>query len=248
MSFATSTTLCTGRPTLRPIWRGSRLADLLVVEKRLERIVLERQRGKRENPEEVRLLEECLKTLEASRPLRFTPETAELPLLRGYSFLSAKPLLLLINQPEENVSPLPPRFAEALQAPVLEITGKLEMELAQLSPDEASEFMGEMGLQQLARDRVIQRSYSLLDLISFFTANEQEVRSWAVRRGTPALKAAGVVHSDMERGFIRAEVVSYEDLEGSGSYAAAQKRGLVRLEGRDYIVKDGDVIFFRFNV
>jgi ribosome-binding ATPase YchF (GTP1/OBG family) len=108
--------------------------------------------------------------------------------------------------------------------------------------------MEEMGIETLARDRVIKSSYRLLDLISFFTTNEQEARAWTIRRGTPALKAAGVVHSDMERGFIRAEVVSFDDLEKAGSYPVAQKQGVVRLEGKDYIVQDGDVIFFRFHV
>jgi hypothetical protein len=122
------------------------------------------------------------------------------------------------------------------------------MELAQLSPDEASEFMVEMGLETLAREQVIQASSQLLGLISFFTTNEQEARAWTVKAGTPALQAAGVVHSDMERGFIRAEVVQYDDLEDAGSYAVAQKQGLVRLEGKEYIVQDGDVIFFRFKV
>ncbi|UCE84379.1 MAG: redox-regulated ATPase YchF [Deltaproteobacteria bacterium] len=224
------------------------LADLLVVEKRLERIAAERQRGKKENPEEVRLLQECQEILEASRPLRSQPGISEIPLMRGFSFLSAKPLLILVNQPEEDVPPLPVEVTDGTIAPQLEIVGKLEMELAQLSPDEASEFMVEMGLETLAREQVIQASSQLLGLISFFTTNEQEARAWTVKAGTPALQAAGVVHSDMERGFIRAEVVQYDDLEGAGSYAVAQKQGLVRLEGKEYIVQDGDVIFFRFKV
>jgi ribosome-binding ATPase YchF (GTP1/OBG family) len=108
--------------------------------------------------------------------------------------------------------------------------------------------MPELGVQGLARDRVIVASHELLDLISFFTANEREVRAWNVKQDTPAVKAAGVVHSDMERGFIRAEVVAYKELEAAGSYAAAQKKGLIRLEGKEYVVQDGDVIFFRFHV
>ncbi len=224
------------------------LADLLVVEKRLERIAAERKRGKKENPEEVRLLQECQEILETSHPLRARPEISDFPVLRGFSFLSAKPLLILVNQPEENVPPLPGEVTDRAVAPYLEIVGKLEMELAQLSPDDSIEFMEEMGLETLARDQVIKASYQLLGLISFFTTNEQEARAWTIKHGTPALKAAGVVHSDMERGFIRAEVVHYNDLEDAGSYAAAQKKGLVRLEGKDYVVQDGDVIFFRFKV
>ncbi len=224
------------------------LADLLVVEKRLERIATERTRGKKENPEEVRLLLECQKTLEASRALRFQADTLSIPIMKGFSFLSVKPVLILINQPEEDTPPLPAEITDETIAPYLEIVGKLEMELAQLSPDEAEEFMEELGFETLARDQVIQASSKLLGLISFFTTNEQEARAWTIRKGTPALRAAGVVHSDMERGFIRAEVVPYYDLEGAGSYGAAQKQGLVRLEGKEYVVQDGDVIFFRFSV
>ena len=224
------------------------ISDLIVVEKRLERIATDRKRGKKEDPQELRLLEQCRGTLEAGRPLRTEGAVADAPSLRGYTFLSAKPMLVLVNQAEGGSgSPSPLRSAETWP-PSIEIVGKLEMELAQLPPAEAAEFMTELGVEGLARDRVILASHELLDLISFFTANEREVRAWNVRRGTPAVRAAGVVHSDMERGFIRAEVVAYKGLEAAGSYAAAQKKGLVRLEGKEYIVQDGDVIFFRFHV
>ena len=224
------------------------LADLLVVEKRLERIATERKKGRKENPEEVRLLEECLQILEASRALRLRAKMLDVPIMRGYSFLSAKPMLNLVNQPEEEVQTLPDEITNGTMGPFLEIVGKLEMELAQLSPEDASEFMEELGLKTLARNQVIQASSRLLGLISFFTANEQEARAWTISQGTPALKAAGVVHTDMERGFIRAEVVNFDELESAGNYAAAQKQGLVRLEGKDYVVQEGDVIFFRFKV
>ncbi len=224
------------------------LADLLVVEKRLERIAAERKRGKKENPAEVRLLQECKKTLETSHALRSQVDWLDVPVMRGFSFLSGKPVLILINQAEEDVPPLPAEIRDETIAPCLEIVGKLEMELAQLSPDEAGEFMEELALEVLARDQVIQACSKILGLISFFTTNEQEARAWTIRKGAPALKAAGVVHSDMERGFIRAEVVHYDDLKDAGSYGAAQKQGLVRLEGKEYVVQDGDVIFFRFSV
>ncbi|HVO85044.1 MAG TPA: DUF933 domain-containing protein, partial [Syntrophobacteria bacterium] len=224
------------------------ISDLVVAEKRLERITTDRKRGKKEDPQELRLLEECRKTLEAGRPLRSEAAIADAPSLRGYTFLSAKPMLVLVNQAEGGTGTVSPVARAETWPPVVEIVGKLEMELAQLPPAEAAEFMTELGLEGLARDRVIVASHELLDLISFFTANEREVRAWNVRRGTPALMAAGVVHSDMERGFIRAEVVAYKELEAAGSYAAAHKKGLVRLEGKDYIVQDGDVIFFRFHV
>jgi GTP-binding protein YchF len=224
------------------------LADLLVVEKRLERIATERKKGKKESTEEVRLLEQCLATLEASNALRPLADVLDVPIMRGFSFLSAKPMLILVNQPEEDVQRLPKEITDGTMGPHLEIVGKLEMELAQLSPEEAGEFMGELGLEALAREQVIQASSRLLGLISFFTANEQEARAWTIKEGSSALRAAGVVHTDMERGFIRAEVVASDDLEKAGNYAGAQKQGLVRLEGKDYIVQDGDVIFFRFKV
>jgi GTP-binding protein YchF len=224
------------------------ISDLIVAEKRLERIASDRRRGKKEDPQELRLLEECRNTLEAGRPLRSEAAIADAPLLRGYTFLSAKPMLVLVNQAEGGTESGSPFRRAETWPPVVEIMGKLEMELAQLSPEEAAEFMTELGVHGLARDRVIVASHELLDLISFFTANEREVRAWNVRRGTPAVKAAGVVHSDMERGFIRAEVIAYKELEVAGSYAAAQKKGLVCLEGKEYIVQDGDVIFFRFHV
>jgi GTP-binding protein YchF len=224
------------------------LADLLVVEKRLERIATERKKGKKENPEEMRLLEQCLETLEAGNVLRPLGDLLDVPIMRGYSFLSAKPMLMLVNQPEENVQKLPEEITDGAMGPYLEIVGKLEMELAQLSPEEAGEFVEELGLEALAREQVIQASFRLLGLICFFTANEQEARAWTIKEDSSALRAAGVVHTDMERGFIRAEVVAYDRLENAGSYAGAQKQGLVRLEGKDYIVQDGDVIFFRFKV
>jgi GTP-binding protein YchF len=224
------------------------LSDLVVIEKRLDRIATDRKRGKREDPQELQLLEGCRRTLEESRPLRTAPALAGAPVLRGYSFLSAKPVLVLINQPEESAAESPLEQSLGTTLSVLEIMGKLEMELGQLAPEEAAEFMAELGVTTMARDRVIVASHDLLNLISFFTANEREVRAWTVKAGTPVIKAAGVVHSDMERGFIRAEVVAFHDLQQVGSYVAAQKKGLVRLEGKDYVVRDGDVIFFRFRV
>jgi GTP-binding protein YchF len=223
-------------------------SDLVVIEKRLERMAIDRKRGKREDPQELKLLDGCRRTLEEGRPLRTEPVLAGAPLLRGYSFLSAKPMLILINQPEEHASESPPAQGVGTRLSVLEIMGKLEMELGQLAPEEAAEFMAELGVPTMARDRVVVASYEILNLISFFTANEREVRAWNVKAGTSAIKAAGAVHSDMERGFIRAEVIAFPDLQKAGSYAAAQKKGLVRLEGKEYVVRDGDVIFFRFHV
>ncbi|HYA03230.1 MAG TPA: redox-regulated ATPase YchF [Syntrophobacteria bacterium] len=224
------------------------LSDLIVIEKRLERIAADRKRGKREDFQELQLLEGCRRTLEESRALRTETTLAEAPALRGYSFLSAKPVLVLINQPEEGAPESPLEQSVRTRVSVLKIMAKLEMELGQLAPEEAVEFIADLGVKTMARDRVIVASYELLNLISFFTANDREVRAWTVKAGATAIKAAGVVHSDMERGFIRAEVIAFHDLQQAGSYAAAQKKGLVRLEGKDYIVRDGDVIFFRFHV
>ncbi len=128
------------------------------------------------------------------------------------------------------------------------IRGKLEEELAQMGPEEAALFLEEFGVTASATDRVIQRSYDLLGLMSFFTVGEDEVRAWTIRKETPAVEAAGAIHTDIQKGFIRAEVVSYDDLMAAGSHAEARKRGTVRLEGKTYTVCDGDIINFRFNV
>jgi ribosome-binding ATPase YchF (GTP1/OBG family) len=128
------------------------------------------------------------------------------------------------------------------------VRGKLEQELAQMAAEEAAEFLNEFDIPASAMDRVIQQSYRVLNLISFFTIISNEVRAWTLKRGTPALEAADVIHSDMKKGFIRAEVVSYQDLMDAGSYAEAKKQGTVRLEGKAYEVQDGDIIQFRFNV
>jgi GTP-binding protein YchF len=223
------------------------LGDLLVVEKRLERLEMDQKRGKKSNPEELSLLTRCREQLEAEAPLRRIPELAGAPLLRGFTFLSAKPMLVLYNnEDEDDVLPvaqdLPPD--EACMA----VRGKLEQELAQMDAEEAEVFLAEFHISASAMDRVIKRSYALLGLISFFTVGEDEVRAWTIKKETPALDAAEVIHSDIKKGFIRAEVLAYEDLTAAGSYAEARKKGTVRLEGKTYEVKDGDIINFRFNV
>ncbi len=223
------------------------LSDLIVVEKRLERLALDAKRGKKPNPEEVALLERCREHLEAEQPLRGIPELAEAKLLRGYAFLSAKPMLALFNNGDDDET-LPPREAPGPNEDAMVIRGKLELELSQMSDEEAAEFLSEFNISTPARNRVIRRSYDLLGLISFFTVGDDEVRAWTIRGNTPALEAAGVIHSDIQQGFIRAEVVSYDDLMAAGSYAEARKQGTVRLEGKTYTVQDGDIINFRFNV
>ena len=168
--------------------------------------------------------------------------------------MSAKPLLLVFNIGEERLpeaSSLEEEWRTKYRRPQLDVAvlcGKLEMELAQLDDAEAQEFRSAMGLEESALNRMIRLSYELLGLVSFFTVVSDEVKAWTIHRDTPAVKAAGKVHSDMERGFIRAEVISYEDLVRCGSIAEGRKRGLVHVEGKSYTVKDGDVITFLFNV
>ncbi|MFH1091884.1 MAG: DUF933 domain-containing protein, partial [Pseudomonadota bacterium] len=189
---------------------------------------------------------EVKKYLEEEAPLRKAAQAAS-PLLRGYGFLSAKPMLVLFNNPDE-VDALPEAGDICRYENCLVIRGKLEQELTQMSAEEAEEFLSEFGITASAMDRVIKRSYEVLGLISFYTVGDDEVRAWTIRQGTEAVDAAEAVHTDMKKGFIRAEVVSFNDLMTAGGMAEARKQGLVRLEGKTYQVQDGDVIYFRFNV
>ena len=223
------------------------LADLMVAEKRIERIEVDHQRGKKMDAEEQALLIECRQCLESEMPLRKRPGLSSAPKLRGFTFLSAKPVLILFNN-EDDDDRLPQAKGLIAQEACLVVRGKLEQELAQMAADEAAEFLNEFNIPASAMDRVIQQSYQVLNLISFFTIISNEVRAWTLRNGTPALEAAEVIHSDMKKGFIRAEVVSFKDLTDAGSYAETKKRGTVRLEGKAYEVQDGDIVQFRFNV
>ena len=224
------------------------LADLVVVEKRLERLEMDRKRGKLTDPEELSLLGQCRERLEAEIPLRSHPELAQAPQLRGFAFVSAKPVLVLFNN-EDDDDGLPEVAGDgAGRVDGMVIRGKLEQELSQMTAAEAREFLDEFEITASAMDRVIARSYALLGLISFFTVGEDEVRAWTIRKETPAVDSAEVIHSDIKKGFIRAEVLAYDDLMAAGTYAEARKRGTVRLEGKTYLVQDGDIINFRFNV
>jgi len=223
------------------------LSDLVTVEKRLERLDLDKKRGKEIDQEELSLLNECLNNLENEIPLRRFSDLAYAHLLKGYAYISAKPMLVLFNNDDEDDRfPNIENFVDKEECLVLR--GKLEHELAQMSDEEAKEFLSEFNITGSAMDRVIKRSYDLLGLISFFTVNNNELRAWTIKKETKAVDAAGTVHSDMKRGFIRAELVSYEDLMAAGTYTEAKKRGVVRLEGKSYPVQDGDIINFRFNV
>lgn len=223
------------------------LADLVVVEKRLERMEQELKRGKKPNPEEQELLTQCLDKLNNEESLRHYTELADNPLLRGFTLLSAKPMLVLFNNDDENPD-MPAVNEPKANENFMAMRGKLEQELSGMEPEETREFLAEFGIAESGMDRVIISSYALLGLHAFFTVGEDEVRAWTIHLNTEALDAADVIHSDIKKGFIRAEVLAYDDLMATGSYNEARKKGLVRLEGKTYIVKDGDIINFRFNV
>jgi ribosome-binding ATPase YchF (GTP1/OBG family) len=222
-------------------------ADLIVVEGRIERLDLDKKRGKDISAEERRLLEESVRMFEDQTPLRDNPDLAGAHLLKGYTLLSAKPVLVLFNNDDEDETSPSWEEPSGLYEPLV-VRGKLEMELGELSPEEAAEFLTAYHIKDSAMERVIRHSCGVLGLIAFFTVVRKEVRAWMVPKGTAALDAAGVIHSDMEKGFIRAEVLAYDELMAAGTYQQAQKEGQVRLEGKTYIVQDGDVITFRFNV
>jgi ribosome-binding ATPase YchF (GTP1/OBG family) len=222
-------------------------ADLLVVEKRLERLELDGKRGKKADPEELRLLKECREMLEKDKPLRHNPELAAAPQLKGFTFLSGKPMMIIFNNEDEEEG-LPDVGDKLAGEKFLAIRGRLEHELARMEEEEAREYLDEYGISTSAMDRMIALSYEILGLVSFFTVGPDEVRAWTIKRDTLAVDAAEVIHSDIKKGFIRAEVVAYNDLMDAGSYKEARQRGMVRLEGKTYTVQDGDIIEFRFNV
>ena len=234
------------------------LADLGTVERRLERIEASIKKGNKPDDVAERAVFVKLKeALEAERPLReVTLTEEERRRLRSYSFLSEKPVLLVVNLGEAEVKDAARLLAESGLAgyasrpgtALCPVAAPIEMEMAQLPPEDAKAFLEDLGLQEPGLNRVIRTSYELLGLISFLTAGEDECRAWTIRRGTKAQQAAGTIHSDIERGFIRAEVVAFEELMRAGSLAACRDKGTLRLEGKEYVVQDGDVINFRFNV
>ncbi len=231
--------------------------DLELVEKRLERMEEGAKKGKKPDEAEHKLLVKCREALEGESALRdvdFTEE--EERAMRSLQFMSIKPQLIVLNVAEEEMDSAETKkaaaelkqFFKGRQVMVLDLCGKIEMEIAQLPPDEARAFLDDLGIAEPALGKLIHHSYDLLGLISFLTAGEDEVRAWTIRKGTDAQRAAGKIHSDIERGFIRAEVVAYDDFMAHCTMAAAREKGLVRLEGKTYEVKDGDIINFRFNV
>lgn len=224
------------------------LADLGIVEKRLER--LKKEKGKER---EQKLLERCNAHLGGEQPLRtcdLSPD--DVSALAGFNLLSRMPMLILLNVDESAIgAPPPPEVAAWTAARALELTlvpGKTEMELAELDEADRAAFLTDLGIAAPAKNQFIRAAYGLLDLISFLTAGEDECRAWPIRRGTTAVKAAGKIHSDIERGFIRAEVVAYDDFMKYRSEARCREAGKLRLEGKEYVVADGDIVHFRFNV
>jgi len=211
--------------------------------------------GDKSETRKLELLGRCLEVLEAEKPLlECELDADEEKILRGYQFLSQKPLLIVINIGEEDIDQTEQvrekyrSYVEKGKRELAVICGKIEMEMVGLDPEERAEFMKDLGIDTPAMEKVISKSYYLLGLISYLTAAEPEVRAWTIRRGDTAQKAAGVIHSDIERGFIRAEVVSYDDYVEYKTIPAIKAAGKQRLEGKEYIVADGDVILFRFNV
>jgi ribosome-binding ATPase YchF (GTP1/OBG family) len=223
------------------------LSDLLVAEKRIERIKSDEKKGKEINTEELSIVKKCGDILSEDKPLRDNPEITASPLLRGFTFLSAKPMLVISNNSDEDEDlPKMPHIPENIE--VMAVRGKLEMEIGEMEPEEAKEFLAAFHIERSLLDRVIKRSFAVSNLISFFTVVQNEVRSWTVTKGTSAIDAADLIHSDMKKGFIRAEVLHYDQLSKYGNFSEAKKDGNLHLEGKEYKVQDGDIIRFRFNV
>ena len=223
-------------------------ADLEIVERRLERA-----RKERADPLEIRAFELMTKTLEGERPIRSIPgEELHQRFLQGYGLLTDRPLLVALNRAEETAAePIPEHITERLDdldAAGLVLSASVEAEISGLDPDDQTAFLEDLGLSESARSRFIRAAYGLLDLISFFTVSADEVRAWTIKRGTVARAAGGVIHSDLERGFIRAEVIPYVTFMEYGSEQAVKDAGLLQIEGKDYVLSDGDMMYVRFNV
>ena len=223
------------------------LNDLVAVERKLERLTDERKKGgtdKTLNARQTSLFERLHGTLSENKPLRgMVFDAEEAKELASFGLLSRKPILITYNIGEGQPPP-----ALTVEFPSVALQGKLEMEIAQLSPEDAAVFMQEYGIEEPSLNRMIRLSYDLLEQQSFFTVGEDEVRAWTVQRGASAQEAAGAIHTDLQKGFIRAEVVAYDDLISLGSMNEAKTKGKLRLEGKEYPVKDGDIVHIRFNV
>ncbi len=234
------------------------LADLESTEKRLEKLASKVKSKDKEAVAEYALLQRIKETtLDAGKPVRSMELSAEEQrLVKGFNLLTSKPIIYVANVSEDDaVDPSTNPHIATIEdlaakedAKVIPISAKLESEIAELDPEDKAAFLEDLGLAESGLDRIIHSAYELLGLITFLTAGPKEVRAWTVIRGTRAPQAAGVIHTDFERGFIKAEIMSYEDLENAGTEAAVRERGRLRIEGKEYIIKDGDIIHFRFNV
>ncbi|MBD3878969.1 MAG: redox-regulated ATPase YchF [Quinella sp. 1Q5] len=231
------------------------LADLDIVEKRLAKVAKLMKSGSKEAKLEAEVLERVKNSLDEAKPARSLGLTEdELLMIRDVNLLTLKPTLYIANVAEDDLTQDNAYVKEVRKlaakegAQVVVICAKVESEIAELDADEAKEFLADLGLEASGLDRLIHAAFDLLGLMTFLTAGADECRAWTIVKGTLAVKAAGKIHSDIERGFIRAEIVNYDDLIKLGSVTAARDKGLVRLEGKDYIMQDGDVTYFRFNV
>ncbi len=234
------------------------LADLDTVERRIDRVARKARSGEREAQQELALLERLRDALSEGRSIRrLDLSPPEQVLLKGFHLLTSKPVLYVANVAEGDLpagdNPWTGSLREALaveepDAGLVPVCSAIEAEVAQLDPVDRQEFLADLGLEEPGLHRLIRAAYELLGLITFFTAGEKEARAWTVRRGALAPEAAGTIHSDFERGFIRAETIGFEEFEEVGSLKAARERGRIRSEGKDYLVQDGDIILFRFNV
>ena len=223
-------------------------ADLEIVEKRLDRA-----RKEQAAAHEIAAFERARATLEDDRPLRSVPRAdLDREILKGFGILSDRPLLVALNRSEEAAAdPMPADLAarvESLDAAGLTLSASVEADIAGMDPRDQADFLADLGLRESALARFIRTAYGLLDLVSFFTVGPDEVRAWTIRRGTPAQRAAGKIHSDLERGFIRAEVTPYDVFMEHGSEAAVKEAGKLQVEGKSYVVQDGDIVHVRFNV
>lgn len=232
------------------------LADLEVMSKRLERITKTAKNDKSLIPE-LELVKRIVENLENEKPARYLDyDDNELKILKNFNLITAKPVLYAANVTEDYISdPDSNKYVEIVKnyaakdgSEVIVVCGKIEEEISTLDETEKKEFLQALGLEESGLDKLIRASYNLLGLISFFTTGPMESKAWTIRKGTKAPQAAGKIHSDIERGFIRAEVTAYNDVLECGSMGAAKEKGLMRLEGKDYVMQDGDVVLFRFNV
>lgn len=232
------------------------LSDMEIMEKRIEKTTKMMKGGDKSYAPALALYERIYKCLEEEKPARSLDfDDEELLLTKDLQLITLKPILYCANIAEDDIkNPDIPyvnvvkQIAAESNSEVVVISAKIEEELSQLEPEDKEMFLEDLGIDSAGLDKMIQASYKLLGLISYLTAGPQEVRAWTIKNGTKAPQAAGKIHSDFERGFIRAEVVAFDDLMACGTYTAAKEKGLVRSEGKEYVMKDGDVVLFRFNV